>query len=594
MHRINLGLYPYLLLAGLSSGLGCASGGDGGALDDGESQSGAGGQSPVTGNGGSAADTSVPSEPQDDGEPPLDVARVVDFPAGVTVASPVSAGSTGMQPPPGGSPPPGAPPPNGGSPNALLGAGLRLLADTDALGDPSDESAYAASTASIGSVLSGEASLAARFDANAFFVSGGNAPCYGPSLLWQDHPDATGGDPSSGQLPGGDLGIWSASAPGGEACAAAQLNARMRSVQSQVDMGLTGLAGLVAAYRADGHTWPDDVSPGSSVDLTTAMASAGIEGVTFNRASMSLDATGAVWSYALDLDHGSGDAARHIVLELSHAVIDRDSGAFEGLLTYVLEDTYSDRNCGGQPSGDVSVNGSVHYIKSGADQLVLQARNASACGHASVLPAANLLAEPIESSVLSGNAVDPAGPWQDNFNVFTAELDPETLQGSYSYAWQAGVGDGQTRVLDVGLDTADAGEAYFGFGDRVQTSVSGEIRGFICNWAGPGNSHSGPDFARYAQRQFMTRDEATNRFVVADAAASDITYAPTNSCMYDGAGSFVYDRDLDNSLSDETTTTAGVMISGTSLAFDLMTVAEGEADIWEHIVNRGYDLPVYP
>jgi hypothetical protein len=64
--------------------------------------------------------------------------------------------------------------------------------------------------------------------------------------------------------------------------------------------------------------------------------------------------------------------------------------------------------------------------------------------------------------------------------------------------------------------------------------------------------------------------------------------------MYDGAGSFVYDRNLDNSLSDETTTTAGVMTSGTTLPFDLMTVADGEADIWEHIVSRGYELPAYP
>lgn len=594
MYRTKLGLCPFLLLA-LAGVSGCASDGDTG-VPDGEGQSGAGGGAPVTSNGGSGADTSTTDDPQDDDTPPLDLSAVVEFPAGVTVASPVSGAPGLAAPPPGGSPPPGSPPP-GGNPNpnaALFAGGLRLLADTDSLDDAPGKSAYAASAASIASVLSGESALASRFDASAFFVRGGNAPCYGPSLLWQNHPNATGGDPTSGQLPGGDLGIWSASAPGGEACAAAQLNARMRDVQSQVDMGLTGLAGLVAAYRAEGHTWPGDVSPGSSVDLTAALTTAGIEGATINLARISLDASGDVWSYTLDLDHGSGAAARHVLIELSHAVTDRDAGTFEGLLRYVLEDSYGDRNCGALPSGDVSVNGSLHYIKDASNHLVLQARSATACGHASELPAANLLTEPVASTVLGGNAVDPAGAWQDNFNVFTAELDPETLEGSYSYAWQAGHGDGHSRVLDVGLDTPDAGEAYFGFGDRVQTSLSGEIRGFICNWAGPGNVHAGPDFARYAQRQFLTRDEATARFIVADDAASDITYAPTNSCMYDGAGSFVYDRNLDNSLSDESASSAGVMTSGTSLSFDLMTVADGEADIWEHIVGRGYELPAYP
>jgi hypothetical protein len=92
----------------------------------------------------------------------------------------------------------------------------------------------------------------------------------------------------------------------------------------------------------------------------------------------------------------------------------------------------------------------------------------------------------------------------------------------------------------------------------------------------------------------LTRDAATSRYVASDASASDITYAPTNSCMYDGSGSFAYDRNLDNDLSDETVDTAAVMQSGTTLSFDLMTVADGEATIWDHIVARGYDLPSYP
>jgi hypothetical protein len=528
-------------------------------------------------------------------QPNLDTSSVVDFPAGITVASPVSRGGRPPQrlglgaPPQGGSPslrltqmqpppPPGAPlpPPNGQQP------------------PPAGES-YAASAASITDVLSGAAPMAERFEVSAFFTRGGNANCYGPSMSFANHPDALGGDSPSGQLPGGDLGIWTASTQDGEACAAAQLNTRMRDVRAQVSMGLTGLAGLVAAYQSEGATWPDDVDPGASIDLTSAMNEAGVEGVSFNAASMSRGESGGTWSYELDMAFTNADGAvKAIVVTLQHSVTDRDAGLYEGLLNYVVEDEYTDRNCRDRPNGEVTINGSVHYIKSTSDKVVLQARSATACGLASALPDAHLIDDAITSAVLTGNAVDPAGSWADNFNVFTAEFDPSSLLGNYSYAWQAGSGDSHTRVLDVGLETEAGGEAYFGFGDAVQASLSGEIKGFICNWAGPGNSHDGPDFAKYAQRQFLTKDEATGKYVAIDAASSDITYAPTRSCMYDGAGSFVYDRDVDGALDDETADTAGVMHEGTTLAFDLMTVADGEAGIWEHIQNRGYSLPSYP
>ena len=235
----------------------------------------------------------------------------------------------------------------------------------------------------------------------------------------------------------------------------------------------------------------------------------------------------------------------------------------------------------------------MHYIKRGASSVVIQARSATACGLASTAPGANLLQAPVSSSVLSGNVVDPAAPWADNFSVFTAEFDPSTQLGNYAYSWQAGSGDSHARVLAVGLETAAGGEAYFGFGDPVQASLGGAIKGFLCNWAGPGNTHSPPDFSSYAQRQWLTRDSG-GRYVIAEPSHSNITYAPTNACMYDGAGSFVYDRDHDGDLADETAETSAVMVSGTTLGFDLMTASEGEATITEHITARGYDLPSYP
>lgn len=577
-----------LIASGLLSALAataCSSGDDTARATDtaagaGGSQTGAAGGGGVT-HGGSGGASGARNPPQ---QAELAGLEVVDFPAGVTVASPVAAGAN--RPGPMG-------PPNGGS--SFATSRLRLMQSAGAP-PPSapPASAYVAAANAVAAVLGGTTSVAESFDLSAFFRRSGNANCYGPTVAWESHPDALGGDATAGQLPGGDLGIWVASTESGEACAAAQLNARMQDVQSQVGMGFMGLAGLVQAYESTGAVWPDDVTPGDTLDLTEEMTAAGIEGVTFTAASMSRGEDGDTWTYVVELDHAaSGGDTKHIAMSLQHAVTDRDAGTFEGLLGYTIEDEYTDRNCRDRPTGEHTLNGSVHYTKADVGRLVLQARSAAACGLASSSPSANLLDDPIESSVLEGVAVNPAGDWADNFSVFTAEFAPETSLGSYAYSWQAGAGDSHTRVLQVGLETEAGGEAYFGFGDRVQTSLSGQIQGFICNWAGPGGSHSPADFAKYAQRQALTRG-ADNRFVAADPSASNITYAPTNSCMYDGTGSFAYDRDLDGDLSDETSDTTAVMQSGTTLGFDLMTIADGEASIAEHIAARGYDVPSYP
>ena len=143
---------------------------------------------------------------------------------------------------------------------------------------------------------------------------------------------------------------------------------------------------------------------------------------------------------------------------------------------------------------------------------------------------------------------------------------------------------------DIGLQAVTAGEGYFGFGDQVGTT-DGSITGFICNWAGPGGSHVTAD---YAQRQNITLNATTSVFEPTNSAASDIIYAPTTTCLYDGSGSYLYDRDLDGDLSDETSDTVNVN-AGETLELDLMVPGGTATTIWDHIVNnRGYNLPSYP
>ncbi|ABC27473.1 hypothetical protein HCH_00570 [Hahella chejuensis KCTC 2396] len=504
------------------------------------------------------------------------VSATVEFPSGVTVASPVDA-SSGL-----GALSVG----DKWRQKELPSAGVSSLA-------VASSSAYTETSAAISRVLSGDLALAASFDSTAFFRRGGDASCYGPTLKWQNHPDAGMGDLGSGELPSGDLGIWNASTSDGEACAAAQLNARMRDVQARVGMGMLTLAGMVAVYESTGATWPDDISPGTSVDLTAELNALSLSSMTFNSAVISLDAGGSVWSYSLSVSYDDGSGGRNISLNLQHAITDRDAGLFEGLFSYLVEDVFAGGNCG-MGDNNVSHNGSVHYKKTGSTNVTLQSRSATACGWASTTPAADIRDNLVSSTVLSeAFAVDPGGAWADNFNVFTAEFNTDSLLGLYSYSWQAGSGDSHARILDIGIETTAGGEAYFGFGDRVQDSLSGQINGFICNWAGPGNDHSPTEFSQYAQRQFLTYDSASDKYIVSSDGSSDITYAPTNICMYAG-GAFLYDRDLDGDLSDENASTVNVVDGGSPLDFDLMTVSDSEANIWEHIIARGYSLPAYP
>ena len=224
----------------------------------------------------------------------------------------------------------------------------------------------------------------------------------------------------------------------------------------------------------------------------------------------------------------------------------------------------------------------------------MQSRTAQSCD--TISAGTNLLNETLSSTKITGKVVDRNAAWSDNFNAFTAEFKPSDLVGRFSYVWQAGNGDTNTRVLDLNMIRETSGDAYFGFGSKVQTKINSEILGMICNWAGPGNSHT---LTAYAQRQHMVMETATDIFKpAADSPedASDITYAPTNDCTYDGTGTFKYDRDVDSpaDLTDETAGTLNITSSST-LPFDLLAPASGTATIWDEIkTNRGFTPPSYP
>ena len=493
-------------------------------------------------------------------------AQASQFPSGLTIASPVDIEPAEMV-------------------EQTHSSSLRPMAlDSDYV--------YSKTVAEIESVFNGSATFASKFDGNLFYNFSSSADCFGPRLMYENHPD--GPIPPNGELPTGDLGIWLETEDGTtEACAAAQLNKRLEGVKDRSKIALISLAALVGVYKLAGNTFPDDVSAGSTVDLSTEFNAFGITNVTFNTASIALNAGGDIWSYTIELVYTPGVTPLTIYLNLDHAP-GASTYIYEGLLNYRVD--YVSGYGGNCTGTNITQNGSIHYIRDSQTSVTLQSREAQFCGHGT-----NGITEDVTSSKLTSGKIvsrdndDTAGAgtsWRNDFNIFTAQYDPTSLIGTYSYIWQAGWGDSNSRILDIGLGTATAGEAYFGYGDPVDddgTTTDGSIKGFYCNWAGPGARTFQTD---YAQRQHMTLNSSLNVFEPTNAGASDITYAPVDSCIYSG-GSFRYDRDIDSDLADETLATA-VVDTGAALEFDLMTLSAGETTIWEHITDsRGYSLPVY-
>ena len=460
----------------------------------------------------------------------------------------------------------------------------------------------------VNTVLASPSSLSSYLDMADFFRTAQNAQdCYGPTLDYEEHPDGTAGN--SGQLPSGDLGIWRETMPDEnddgveEACAAAQLNAQMDAVESRSTMALAVLAAMKANYDATGDA---DIS----ADLPIGMDSSGVDFLVEE-----IDG-GTLSSYYITLlaDYNDDGVDEEVSITLVHEQDDSSDHLYEGLLTLEIKDSFNGGNCGAGEN-DVTRYTSVHYVKNAETDLRLQSREAQFCGNAegdSVAHGAFSESVQGQSVYITGFVLSPLADWSDNFSVYTAAYDPTAvdgeLEGRYTYTWQAGNFDSHARILDVGLSAGVAGESWFGYGDRVQDVAAvnefGIIGGFICNWAGPNGDHTLMD---YAQRQHLTLDTTAGIYTVNDnGSSSNITFAPTNSCEYDGAGSFIYDRDVDGDLFNETTDT--VIVDDSAILFlDLLAVdypgdftgdvdaTNDIPDIWEVITNaRGFSLPAYP
>lgn len=158
-----------------------------------------------------------------------------------------------------------------------------------------------------------------------------------------------------------------------------------------------------------------------------------------------------------------------------------------------------------------------------------------------------------------------------------------TRLGDYAYAWQAGKDDGNVRAFNL-LATDEATEdfeaiAFFGYGDDIENDDPA-IKGFIGNWAGPGNNHN---LQENAQKQVVDFNTTTRKF---DSTEADIKYAPTNSLNHPG-GTFAYDSDADTTL-DSTSAFTNELAAGTD------TNSDTQATIEETIAEAGVSVPSTP
>ncbi len=455
-----------------------------------------------------------------------------------------------------------------------------------------------AQAAVIEKVLSGDSavSLDILLDVNQLFTSSNNATCYGPTMPYASHENAGGGS-ASGTLPSGDLGLWSENEGATTTpCIVAQLTQRVAGVKGRTKQGLMMMAAMRRVVAANSLVLP---TAGNSLDLKLALQTrfnllAAFTGVTVDAASIALDSTGVTYTYRLVLSLGSGALARTGEVILKHtpgAVATEYSGVMQVAGFSLTSDAAfgcSDYTRSG--NYEVAQINTLKYRRDG-NNVTFGSRDGGFCG-APATSSVNFGADvatftsdgQLDPTVkITGGGMTPARGstlgWRGNFTRFAGDYDKDTVDGSFLYAWQAGTGDSHSRALAAKASYNTATEVrslngYFAFADDISTTTGG-LLGMICNWAGPGNSHTP---SSNFQSQTATLTSGASTYVIATPSDSKITYAPTNSCI---STTTEFDVDANGTLASN----EGV---GTSPNLD---VPSGSLTVQQEVVSRGFSLP---
>lgn len=449
-------------------------------------------------------------------------------------------------------------------------------------------------SAVIDKLFSGDSgvTLGSALNLNALFTGSNNANCYGPSIAYSSHENFVGGMPAAaGTLPGGDLGMWLATEGGSQPCVAAQLNARVAGVKGRVKQGLRLMAVMRLTVGKSSLTMP---SASGSLNLQAELQAAfsavpALSGVTVDAATIALDSGGTVYTYRLLLSRGSGASATSGEVILTHTP-GGSATAYSGVMQvagfHLSNDpafSCSDEVDGGTGRYKVAQVSSVKYSRNGT-AIEFGSRDAQYCGHASGSSsnhAAQVASFTVDGQLdpavkISGNTRSGGTGWRAGFTRFAGSFNKDTVAGDFLFAWQAGTGDGNARGLAVHADYNTVTEVralngYFAFTGDVATS-DGSLLGMVCNWAGPGNSHTP---ALSFQSQAATLGASATEYTL---GASKITYAPTNSCS---STSTSFDVDVSGSIAAS---------EGVGTVADLDTPS-GANTVQQEVELRGFVKP---
>jgi len=425
-------------------------------------------------------------------------------------------------------------------------------------------STFAEKITAFDTILAAASDSACQITLPLFTADVTNPNCYGPDLDYINHPD---GAPAAGQLPSGDLGIWTATEVSGEACAAAKINSLMDTTGLKVDYVMLLAASMNCIMTLNGTALPS--IDGDTVTLTTDLNTAiqvfnpdvTITTATIENLADVTDTDATVRDvfqyYIVSEDTTSGTTAT-TTSYMKHMPTATDNSTYKGKLWSEIDSAMS--------AGDKNAY-SITYEKSSANTLIYKMLSADYMPYATSM-----------TLFTTTGDIDITGGWTGGMAQAILNVNDTTGYGDSSYGWQAGPGDSNARIFNTHTE-AGIGCGFFGYGTNFDTTTGtatdNVIDGFICNWAGPDNDRSVSTTANMAQKQGMTVNATTGIFEV-DATKDNITYAPDNSC--NGDGTFA------TKLTTETTYTVA------PLANDLVTLAT-DTDFATYTAPTAPDLP---
>jgi len=433
---------------------------------------------------------------------------------------------------------------------------------------------------------------------NGFFKSYTAANCYGPQVAYLNHNNAA--DAAPALLPGGDVGMWldrNGDQTIGTPCAAAQLSSLMEPIKSRANASLILGARMVALAVAGSGLPAANTSSSLTTSFQTFIDSILPAGTTANVTLAAITNNGSnSFTYQWRVSFTQGADVKWLLVNLTHQ---KTSAGFTGLLQYGASDlrtnTQTTASCAA--SKKLAVAGTLRYTKTSATALEFSAREAPYC----VSSASDLVTDFATWVSLDTNKeLDPTkttnsdskGWHQDGggFKRFASSFNPTTGAGDYLFAWQAGIGDVNSRMFAVNstynsISEARNLKAFFGFAPNMAVTTNpGRLGELICNWTGPGNNKS-PGHNRFQSQTLSLASTATDwTFPTGASTDSKIRFAPTNNC--DSTGTMNFDVDAGSSTGGTLSAGEGALVTNS-----LDTLTGTNTTVFGEITSRGFALP---